>query len=124
MMKHPEFDQMVALAERLRLELDSSDRKNLVGSQIIPDKSCRTCAVSAHAFRRRYRPGSSPQCLRIRGCSEQCPLRPAFQMIGLRQCYCAACEHYIPGTILRTANVHRFPPCPKIPSGNSILDNS
>lgn len=37
-MKHPEFDQMVALAERLRLELDSSDRKNLVGSQIIPDK--------------------------------------------------------------------------------------
>jgi len=36
---------MVALAERLRLELDSSDRKNLVGSQIIPDKSCRTCAV-------------------------------------------------------------------------------
>jgi hypothetical protein len=38
MMKHPEFDQMVALAERLRLELDSSDRKNLVGSQIIPDK--------------------------------------------------------------------------------------
>jgi hypothetical protein len=35
-MKHPEFDQMVALAERLRLELDSSDRKNLVGSQIIP----------------------------------------------------------------------------------------
>ena len=46
MMKHPEFDEMVALAERLRLELDSSDRKNLVGSQIIPDKSlpymCRT----------------------------------------------------------------------------------
>jgi hypothetical protein len=39
MMKHSEFDQMVALAERLRLELDSSDRKNLVGSQIIPDKS-------------------------------------------------------------------------------------
>ncbi len=39
MMKHPEFDQMVALAERLRLELDSCDRKNLVGSQIIPDKS-------------------------------------------------------------------------------------
>jgi hypothetical protein len=39
MMKHPEFDQMVALAERLRLELDSSDRKNLIGSQIIPDKS-------------------------------------------------------------------------------------
>ena len=38
MMKHPEFDQMVALAERLRLELDSSDRKNLLGSQIIPDK--------------------------------------------------------------------------------------
>jgi len=32
---------MVALAERLRLELDSSDRKNLVGSQIIPDKLCR-----------------------------------------------------------------------------------
>jgi hypothetical protein len=30
---------MVALAERLRLELDSSDRKNLVGNQIIPDKS-------------------------------------------------------------------------------------
>ena len=30
---------MVALAERLRLELDSSDRENLVGSQIIPDKS-------------------------------------------------------------------------------------
>ena len=29
---------MVALAERFRLELDSSDRKNLVGSQIIPDK--------------------------------------------------------------------------------------
>jgi hypothetical protein len=28
---------MVALAERLGLELDSSDRKNLVGSQIIPD---------------------------------------------------------------------------------------
>jgi len=25
MMKHPEFDQMVALAERLRLELDSSE---------------------------------------------------------------------------------------------------
>ena len=44
MMKHPGFDQMVALAERLRLELDSSDRKNLVGSQIIPDKF-RTCAV-------------------------------------------------------------------------------
>jgi hypothetical protein len=44
MMKHPEFDQMVALAERLRLELDSSDRKNLVGSQINPDKSgYRTC---------------------------------------------------------------------------------
>jgi hypothetical protein len=39
MVKHPEFDQMVALAERLRLELDSSDRKNLVGSQIVPDKS-------------------------------------------------------------------------------------
>ena len=39
MMKHPEFDQTVALAERLRLELDSSDCKNLVGSQIIPDKS-------------------------------------------------------------------------------------
>jgi len=38
-MKHPEFDQMVALAERLRLELDSSDRKNLIGSQIIPEKS-------------------------------------------------------------------------------------
>ena len=35
---------MVALAERLRLELDSSDRKNLVGSQIIPDKSCRPLA--------------------------------------------------------------------------------
>jgi hypothetical protein len=34
MMKHPDFDQMVALAERLRLELDSADRKNLVGSQI------------------------------------------------------------------------------------------
>ncbi len=31
---------MVALAERLRLELDSSDRKNLVGIQIIPDKWC------------------------------------------------------------------------------------
>jgi len=30
---------MVAFAERLRLELDSSDRKNLVGSQIITDKS-------------------------------------------------------------------------------------
>ena len=30
---------MVALAERLRLELDSSDRKNLVGSRITPDKS-------------------------------------------------------------------------------------
>ncbi len=30
---------MVALAERFRLELDSSDRKNLVGSQIISDKS-------------------------------------------------------------------------------------
>ena len=30
---------MAALAERLRLELDSSDRKNLVGSQIIPDNS-------------------------------------------------------------------------------------
>jgi hypothetical protein len=45
MMKHPEFDQMVALAERLGLELDSSDRKNLVASQIIPDKSrYRTCA--------------------------------------------------------------------------------
>jgi hypothetical protein len=42
MMKHPEFDQMVALAERLRLELDSSDRKNLVGSHIIPDKSIIT----------------------------------------------------------------------------------
>jgi hypothetical protein len=41
MMKHPEFDQMVAVAERLRLELDSSDRKNLVDSQTIPDKSCR-----------------------------------------------------------------------------------
>ena len=39
MMKHPEFDQTVALAERFRLELDSSDCKNLVGSQIIPDKS-------------------------------------------------------------------------------------
>jgi hypothetical protein len=46
MMKYPEFDQMVAVAERLRLELDSSDRKNLVGSQIIPDKSrYRTNAV-------------------------------------------------------------------------------
>jgi hypothetical protein len=32
---------MVALAERLRLELDSPDRKNLVGSQIIPDKLCQ-----------------------------------------------------------------------------------
>jgi len=42
MRKHLEFDRMVALAERLRLELDSSDRKNLVGRQIIPDKSaCR-----------------------------------------------------------------------------------
>ncbi len=30
---------MAALAERLRLELDSSDRKSLVGSQIIPEKS-------------------------------------------------------------------------------------
>jgi hypothetical protein len=39
MMKHPEFDQMIALAQRLPLELHSSDRKNLVGSQIIPDKS-------------------------------------------------------------------------------------
>lgn len=39
MMKRPEFDQMVALAERLRLELDSSDRRHLVSSQIIPDKS-------------------------------------------------------------------------------------
>ena len=29
---------MVAIAERLRLESDSSDRKNLVGSQIIPDR--------------------------------------------------------------------------------------
>jgi hypothetical protein len=37
-MKHPEFDRMVALAERLRLELDSSDRKNLDGSQITLDK--------------------------------------------------------------------------------------
>ena len=47
---------MVALAERLRLELDSSDRKNLVGSQIIPDKlgyrhvilfrfACPACAL-------------------------------------------------------------------------------
>jgi len=32
---------MVALAERLRLKLDSSDRKNMVGSQIIPDKGNR-----------------------------------------------------------------------------------
>jgi hypothetical protein len=30
---------MVALMERLRLELDFSDRKNLVGSQLIPDRS-------------------------------------------------------------------------------------
>ena len=37
MMKHPEFDR--GGCDRLRLELDSSDRKNLVGSQIIPDKS-------------------------------------------------------------------------------------
>jgi len=41
MTKHPEFDQMVALAERLRLELDSSDCKNLVGNQIIPGKRCQ-----------------------------------------------------------------------------------
>jgi hypothetical protein len=39
MMKHLEFDQMVALAERLRLEFDSSDGKNLGASQTIPDKS-------------------------------------------------------------------------------------
>ena len=38
---------MVALAERLRLELDSSDRKNLVGSQIIPDK-WRTRKLEIH----------------------------------------------------------------------------
>jgi hypothetical protein len=53
-MKHPEFDQMVALAERLRLELDSSDRKNLIGSQIIPDKSANrlfTTVASPHKFR-------------------------------------------------------------------------
>lgn len=30
---------MVALAERLRLKLASSDRRILVGSQIIPDKA-------------------------------------------------------------------------------------
>ena len=59
-MKHPEFDQMVALAERLRLELDSSDRKNLVGSQIIPDKwRSRTLALdrsqlTISAFTRRF----------------------------------------------------------------------
>lgn len=47
-MKHPEFDQMVALAERLRLELDSSDRKNLVGSQIIPDKSANRTSCSLY----------------------------------------------------------------------------
>jgi hypothetical protein len=51
MMKHPEFDQMVALAERLRLELDSSDRKNLVGSQIIPDKSgYRRCGLGSSSL--------------------------------------------------------------------------
>jgi len=42
---------MVALAERLRLELDSSDRENLVGSQIIPDKSYRTnCGLVLHMY--------------------------------------------------------------------------
>jgi hypothetical protein len=43
---------MVALAERLRLELDSSDRKNLVGRQITPDKSHnRPCSYYNLLFR-------------------------------------------------------------------------
>jgi hypothetical protein len=57
MMKHPEFDQMVALAQRLGLELDSSDRKNLVGSQIIPDKSRnRRCGLFHTALQARFMP--------------------------------------------------------------------
>jgi hypothetical protein len=40
MMKHPEFDQMVALAERLRLELDSSDRKIGKVAHIAPLAAC------------------------------------------------------------------------------------
>ena len=51
MMKHLEFDRMVALAERLRLELDSSDRKNLVGSQILPDKSHNPTNAMQSRFR-------------------------------------------------------------------------
>jgi hypothetical protein len=54
MMKHPEFDQMVALAERLRLELDSSDRKNLVGSQTIPDKSGGFNGSTQHSARTHF----------------------------------------------------------------------
>jgi len=42
---------MVALAERLRLELDSSDRKNLVGSQILPDKSHNPTNAMQSRFR-------------------------------------------------------------------------
>jgi hypothetical protein len=38
---------MVALAERLRLELDSSDRKNLVGSQMNSCTSPRSTANQA-----------------------------------------------------------------------------
>jgi len=45
---------MVALAERLRLELDSSDRKNLVGSQIIPDKSFITGQYLGSLFYNRF----------------------------------------------------------------------
>ena len=39
---------MVALAERLRLESDSSDRKNLVGSQIIPARVTGEVVASTH----------------------------------------------------------------------------
>jgi hypothetical protein len=45
MMKHPEFDQMVALAERLRLELDSSDRK--IG-KVAHSAPLAACVIHGH----------------------------------------------------------------------------
>jgi len=76
MMKHSEFDQMVALAERLRLELDSFDRKNLVGSQIIPDKSrSRTSGFGPIPYLRVRRfPGLDQKSCYSRCDSEACVL--------------------------------------------------
>jgi len=61
---------MVALAERFRLELDSSDRKNLVGSQMIPDKARdRTTEIAKLMSHRHHAKPIAPQIVPQRAVS-------------------------------------------------------